>query len=209
MTPAAVVLLAVAAVAAIVDWAAVGRGLRRVEFVAKPAATLAILGAAAALDAARPAAQRWFVVALGAALVGDVFLMLGPRHFLAGLGSFLLAHLAFIGGLLEGGAGHLWVAVPVAAVALVVGARLLRALRRDAHGALVAPVVAYVVVIGAMVTVAVASGNAPAAAGAVAFLASDAMIGEQRFVQPRRLYPVAIMVTYHAALVLLVLSLRI
>ena len=140
MTPAAVVLLAGAAVAAIVDWAAVGRGLRRVEFVAKPAATLAILGAAAAL---------------------------------------------------------------------VVGARLVRALRRDAHGAPVAPVVAYVVVIGAMVTVAVASGNALAAAGAVAFLASDAMIGEQRFVRPRRLYPVAIMVTYHAALVLLVLSLRI
>lgn len=208
MTPAATTLLAVAAVAAVVDWVAVGRGLRRVELVAKPAATLAILGAAATLDAARPAAQRWFVVALAAALVGDVFLMLGPRRFVAGLGSFLLAHLAFIGGLLDGGARHLWVAAPVAAVALGLGTRLVRALRQGGHGALVGPVVAYVVVIAAMVTVALASGNAVAATGAVAFLVSDAMIGEQRFVRPRRAYPVAIMVTYHAALVLLVLSLR-
>jgi uncharacterized membrane protein YhhN len=61
--------------------------------------------------------------------------------------------------------------------------------------------------IAAMVTSAVASGNACAIAGALLFFTSDALIAEQRFVAPRRYVPVIIMVTYHLGQAGLVLSL--
>ena len=67
--------------------------------------------------------------------------------------------------------------------------------------------IAYVVVIAAMGASAVASGNALAAVGALLFMASDSLIGETRFVQPRRWGGVAIMVTYHLGQAGLVLSL--
>jgi len=207
VTPAAWVLLVVAAGAAALDWVAVACGRRRLEYVAKPAATLAILGVAATVSSPRPAAQAWFVAALGLSLAGDVFLMLGRNLFVAGLGSFLLAHLAYLPGLLEGSAGRWWVAVPVAVTACIVGVRLVRGLRRGGHGALVGPVLAYVAAIGTMVSAALASGNPAAGFGAVCFMVSDAMIGEQRFVRPRPAYPVAIMVTYHVAQASLALSL--
>ena len=51
------------------------------------------------------------------------------------------------------------------------------------------------------------AANAAAIAGALLFFASDGLIGETRFVAPRRYAPVAIMVTYHLALAALVVSL--
>ena len=64
-------------------------------------------------------------------------------------------------------------------------------------------------VIAAMVTCALASGNALAALGAVLFMASDALIAETRFVdsQLHRWAPVVIMVTYHLGQAGLTLSL--
>ena len=58
-----------------------------------------------------------------------------------------------------------------------------------------------------MVASAVASGNAVAAVGALLFMTSDALIGEDRFVVHRDWQPLAIMVTYHVAQALLVVSL--
>ena len=58
-----------------------------------------------------------------------------------------------------------------------------------------------------MVTCAVASGNVVAAAGATLFMGSDALIAETRFVGPRKLAPVVIMVTYHLGQAGLTLSL--
>ena len=64
-----------------------------------------------------------------------------------------------------------------------------------------------VVMIGAMVACALASGNVVAMVGALAFMVSDSIIGETRFVGPRRHERIAIMTTYHLGQVLLVLSL--
>ena len=93
------------------------------------------------------------------------------------------------------------------AIAVPVARGVLGALRGGGHGALTVPVLAYFVAIVTMLTGAIASGNAPAIAGAGLFLTSDSLIAEQRFVTPRRWTPVAIMVTYHLALAGLVLSL--
>jgi uncharacterized membrane protein YhhN len=98
-------------------------------------------------------------------------------------------------------------AIPVVAVAGLLGARFLRAALAAGHHELVGPLVAYMAVIAAMVTCALASGNMLAGAGAVLFMASDALIAETRFVGARGWAPVVIMVTYHLGQAGLTLSL--
>ena len=62
-------------------------------------------------------------------------------------------------------------------------------------------------VISAMVVVAFGHGETWGVVGALAFYASDALIGFDRFVGSLPGAPVAIMMTYHLALVGLLLSL--
>lgn len=95
----------------------------------------------------------------------------------------------------------------VAALALPLCRRFVGALRSAGRSELVIPVVVYLVAIGAMAATAIASGNGVAIAGALLFMASDALIAETRFVRDHRSGRMAIMVTYHAALAGLVLSL--
>lgn len=210
VTTVAWVLVAVAAACAVADWVAVARGSRRLEYLAKPAATLALVGVALALDPTRDDRRAWFVVALALCLAGDVFLMLPADRFVAGLASFLGGHVAYVIGLTRGGgsAAELAVAaVPVVVVGVAVAVPILSAMRVRGHGALVAPVVAYMAVISAMVTTALASGVVLAALGAALFYGSDALIAWNRFVRPLVWAPVAIMVTYHLGQAGLVLSL--
>jgi uncharacterized membrane protein YhhN len=215
VTTTAAVLLGVAAVFAIGDWVAVATASTRLEYVCKPAATAALVGVAATLDCAHGDTRAVFVGALVLCLIGDVFLMLpehpdGPDWFVPGLGSFLVAQLAFATGLaLHGGSTGEYVlgAVLVAVVAVPLATRFVRALLRTDQRALVGPVLAYLVAIAAMATAAIGGGNGWAIAGAALFLASDALIAETRFVAEHPGVPVAIMVTYHLALAGLVLSL--
>ena len=210
MTPLAALFLVLAAALAVVDWTAVARGRRTVEYVAKPGTTLALVGVAASLDAAHPDTQALFVAALVASLAGDVFLMLPGDRLVQGLGSFLIAQVLYtIGFALHGGGAAAYAVGAVVAAALITPAalRFVRALRTADRNALVGPVVVYMSAISAMVMSAIASGNAFAIVGALLFFTSDALIAETRFVRPRTWGPVAIMVTYHLAQAGLVLSL--
>jgi uncharacterized membrane protein YhhN len=215
VTLTAAALLGVAGVFALGDWVAVATASTRLEYLCKPAATAALVGVAATLDAAHGDTRGFFVAALALCLVGDVALMLparpdGPDGFVPGLGSFLLAQLAFtVGFALHGGSTGEYVLggalVTVAAAPLA--ARFVRALLQAKQSVLVGPVLAYLVAIAAMATAAIGGGNTWAIAGAALFLASDSLIAETRFVTEHRGVPVAIMVTYHLALVGLVVSL--
>ncbi|MFL5798123.1 MAG: lysoplasmalogenase family protein [Actinomycetota bacterium] len=76
-------------------WVAVARRARRAEYVLKPLTLVVLIGAAVALRHGNPDATCAFTVAaLVASLAGDVFLMVPREPFVAGLGTFLLAHLA-------------------------------------------------------------------------------------------------------------------
>lgn len=208
MNPGAATFFAIATALAVLDWIAVARGATALEHVAKPGALLALILVALLLDPAHGATRTWFVVALVASLGGDVLLMVD--RFVAGLASFLAGHIAYVIGLnLHGGSGAalLAAAVPVVSVAIVLAHRILRAVLAGDDRALVGALVAYITVISAMVTSAIASGNPVAAVGAVLFMVSDATIAEERFVRSRPWQPVAIMVTYHTAQMGLVLSL--
>jgi uncharacterized membrane protein YhhN len=210
MTAGAWVLLGVAGLLAIGNWVAVAGERKPLEYVCKPGTLMALVGVAIALDPTHGDTRAWFVVALVLSLAGDVFLMLPSDRFVAGLTSFLLAHVAYVIGLTRhGGSARavLVAAIPVVIVAGALGARFLRAARVAGHRELVAPLVAYMAVIAAMVTCALASGIVLAAVGAVLFMASDALIAETRFVTARRWAPLVIIVTYHLGQAGLTLSL--
>jgi uncharacterized membrane protein YhhN len=136
--------------------------------------------------------------------------MLPRDRFVAGLAAFLLGHLAYIAGFQAAGvplaATGLWLAallVPVA-VALV---PIIRGARRAGHRELAGPIVAYALVISAMVASALAGPSRLAAAGALLFIASDGLIGFRRFTGDRRWMGLAVIVTYHLGQAGLVLSL--
>ncbi|HUF85651.1 MAG TPA: lysoplasmalogenase [Acidimicrobiia bacterium] len=210
MTALAWAFLVAAAALAVGDWVAVARGNRRLEYGCKPGTLALLIGVALALDPTHGDVRAWFVAALVLSLAGDVFLMLPEDRFVPGLAAFLLGHVAYVIGLnLHGGsAGELGLAaIPVALAAAVLAVRILRAVVAGGRRELIGPLVAYMLVISAMVASAVASGNVVAAGGAALFFASDALIAETRFVRPHRGARVVIMVTYHLGQAGLVLSL--
>ena len=194
----------VAAVLAVVDCIGVWRDDSRLRWVGKPGVMVALIVAAVATDGAPAAVRAWFVAGLALSLAGDVAL-LPERWFIAGLASFLLAHVAYIAGMarlpLEWALGSL----VVLAAAAVIGPPLLRAVRAG-QPSMLGPVAAYLVVISAMAITAWCTSEPWLIAAAMAFFASDAMLGWGRFVTPtrerrfdRRVAAVGVMVCYHAA----------
>jgi uncharacterized membrane protein YhhN len=202
------VLLAAAAVAAAGDWFAVATRRRGIEQVAKPA-YVALLGAFAwLLHAEQSQSGWWLLVGLALCLVGDL-LLLGDsdQAFGMGLVTFLLAHVAFIGAVLSmTRRPPLWlgVVVTVLVVGLVVAFVLWPLARRDRAVGL--PPTVYAVVLGTFVALAWWSGQVLVAVGASLFLVSDAVLAAGRFWRDVRGHRVVVMVTYHVALLLLVLG---
>jgi uncharacterized membrane protein YhhN len=211
MSAVAVVLLAVTVGCAVANWIAVASEPERTALVyfAKPATMIALIGVAIALDPFDPAVRAWFVAALVLCLAGDVFLMLPQDLFVAGLASFLLGHLCYVGGLVVAHRSWAATALGVVLVGLTLGRiapRIVSAVRRTDQ-ALVVPVLAYIAVISLMVITAWGSWRAWAIAGAVLFYASDATLAWNRFVRPLRHGHLAVMVTYHLGQIGLVLGL--
>jgi uncharacterized membrane protein YhhN len=163
---------------------------------------VALIVAAIAGSAGVDAGIRWAIVAgLVLSLAGDVFLMLDDRWFLAGLGAFLLAHLAYIVGIIQVGleGGLLIVGLAAVAVLGVVVGRVIVAGAASRGSAMRLPVAAYVTVISAMVATGVGTGEPWLIAAALLFYSSDAVLGWERFIHAERWMGLAVMVTYHLA----------
>jgi uncharacterized membrane protein YhhN len=199
--------LVAAALTAPVDWFAVVRRLRRIEYVAKPLTIVWLVLFAGAVSDVEPSLRAWWIAALVLSGLGDVFLMLERDRFVAGLASFLLAHIAYVVGFLVAGPElDLWlVLLPVAAIAGMVLRKLLvgPGMRPGLRG----PVVAYVAAITVMVASALASTEPVAIAGALSFMLSDSLIGWRRFVKESSWMALAVIVTYHLGQLGLVLFL--
>lgn len=198
----AVAALIIAAGLAVTDWVGVVRSDRRLRWIAKPATMVALVLSALFADHPPADVRTWLIVGLVLSLAGDVFLMMADeRWFTPGLGSFLLAHIAYIVAM-----AHLHLTRSLFGVALVVlafgigtvGVRVVvGAARHDKS--LQFPVLLYVCVISAMVAFAVATESPWLIAAALLFYASDLMLGWDRFVKPRAFSGLAVMVTYHLA----------
>lgn len=210
-----IVLLCVAGVFALADWWAVASRHQAAEYVAKPAMTAACLLAAAVSPAQASAQRGWWIAAFAFCLAGDVFLMFDrwkeASYFVFGLGSFFLGHVFFVAGFAARGWDTSRVIVSAIAVGILGGA-LLIALARGAIARgqrdMVVPLCAYVSVITVMMSGAIGAGPVIAIVGAGLFMLSDSMIGISRFLKPFPGHDLAVIVTYHLALIGLVLALR-
>ncbi|WP_255437798.1 lysoplasmalogenase [Comamonas flocculans] len=185
--------------------------------LAKPAAMVFAIAAVAAGASGTRGNGRfsfkplhaWLLLALGASLAGDVFLML-PDRFIPGLVSFLLAHLAYIALFRR---GSRWLAQRAAlAATLALGAGMYAFLWRGGlPPELRLPVAVYVLAIVLMAAQAWARwqalrGPAPlcVALGACCFMLSDALLATSRFVQPLPWAPLWVLSSYYAAQLLIV-----
>jgi len=170
----------------------------RQVYVLKPLSTLIVI-AAASLSFLQPERSMTYaigvLVGLAFSLAGDVALMFEERRsaLLAGLGSFLWAHVAYavVFGVL--GCVSWWDALS-AAVLLAVGVVVYRLLSPKLDG-MRWPVLAYIVVISLMVSRAVSTLPSPdvgtgqavlIAIGAVLFYLSDVILALCRFWRPWR-----------------------
>jgi alkenylglycerophosphocholine hydrolase len=162
------------------------RKIKWLEIVFKPITTLLLL-AVVGVPRTRFAGLIWAGILLS--VVGDVALLWqSKRAFLVGLGAFLLAHVAYVIAFLGAAVWSPHVAL-VAAVMIVSSSFLLRAIWTGAAG-MHGPVIAYAVVISAMVISAAATLGGPlplapfAAVGSVLFYISDSSLALNLFRKP-------------------------
>ncbi len=200
MTSTSWALLAATLGFALADWWATWTQRPNVRHVTKPATLVFLIGVAVTLTPADPTIRTWMVIGLVLSLAGDVFLMLPERWFVAGLASFLLGHLAYIVGLQLAPRSWVWTAVGMVVIAIAVaaiGRRIVQSVAAGDQRDMVGPVIAYLVVISAMVVSAFGTAAPWAIVGASLFYASDATLAWNRFLEQRRFGPLGVMVTYH------------
>lgn len=204
-----VVLLIATALVAATDWWTRLAHHPRLETWTKPCTTVLVIGLAlvSGASAGRIAVA---VVALLLCLGGDIALMPVVDKFVLGLTSFLLGHVVFIVLFVQygldaprlGGLAILLAAVLVMSVGNII---VRGAATKDR--ALKQPVTAYLLVISTMSAFGWATGSIWVIVGSTLFVISDSVLGWREFVRERPWMPVAVMVTYHGAIVSLALSL--
>ncbi|OYW06701.1 MAG: hypothetical protein B7X11_00890 [Acidobacteria bacterium 37-65-4] len=203
----AVALIAVVVAATAVLVAAELRGQRRLGVIAKVIASVAFVLLGLCRANLATAYDAWVLLALGLCLAGDVLLAL-PRGLAAGLGCFLVGHLAYAAAFSTLVPLPAWpwpvaaaMAVPSAAAAVWLWPHL---------GRMRIPVLAYIVVITAMAWGALSvAGHAlwMVWAGALLFYLSDLAVARDRFVVCRFASRAWGLPAYYLAQVLLALTL--
>ena len=194
---------------AILNWIAVEKKWKVVEYIAKPGTMLAILWWIWQ-SAGWGGSMLWFTLGVIFCLGGDVFLMLPERFFILGLISFLLGHVCYVVGF-NNSAPYINLLGIVAIIILAIYIawlypRLLAGLVEKGKSALKIPVLIYSLVISLMVYSAVLTWTRPgwsvpaalsASIGAVLFLTSDSILAWDRFLKRFTHARFLTMVTYH------------
>lgn len=178
-------------------------------YVFKPLTVSLIIGIA--LQSSSSAYKYLIVAGLLCSLAGDIFLMLPEDRFIAGLASFLIAHIFYIIAFtIDGAAGR-----PsfFAAVALLIYGGVMLRLLFPFLGSMKIPVIVYMLAILLMVWQAAnrwlsieSSASLMALAGACLFAASDSILALNRFRRKKRYAQFLILTTYYAAQWLIALS---
>lgn len=179
-------------------------GLRGLHYVFKPLTTLLVLALAWRQPGAAGRYRHWIVIGLALSTAGDVFLMLPFDGFVFGLGSFLLAHLAYLVALRQRG-GWWRVRWPMAAYAGVAALVLVR-LWPDLPNELKLPVIVYVFALAGMAAQAASvwreradASTRIAAIGGAFFVTSDALLALDRFSTPLPMASTWVLATYWIA----------
>ena len=157
-----------------------------IKSICKPPASLGFIALALFAGALDSGYGIGVLVGLILSFFGDVFLLFSDKkRFRLGLVSFLLGHVAYCYAFAVFGLDALWLVI-AAAVVIAVAVVVLRWLLPNVTGDMRGPVIAYVVVISAMVAMAsgtVGAGGHPLIlVGAVGFYCSDLAVARDRFV---------------------------
>ena len=159
------------------------------KWILKPLAASGFVATAWAGGAATSPYGRWILVGLLFSWLGDIALLARrtPWIFQAGLGSFLLGHLAYCAAFVTRGLSPAVVAGGMILVAIA-AVPTLRWLEPNLSAGMKGPVRAYVAAISLMVVLAASTstfgGNLWILAGALAFYVSDLAVARERFVTP-------------------------
>jgi uncharacterized membrane protein YhhN len=211
------ILLVAGIVFAALEALAVWKNQPRLEYVAKPAVMIALflwLWTTVGLKGA----LLWFGLGILLSLVGDVLLMLSPdRFFLAGLATFLFAHVAYVIGfntpLPPLSVWGILLAVIIGINGVRVLRRILAPLAAQGRTNLRMPIIVYgiaisIMLLSAMIKLTDVSWNAGAALlvglGAFLFYASDIILAWMKFIAPvqhGRLYNI---LSYHLGQIALI-----
>ena len=201
---------------AVVDWVAVAKNWKKLEYIAKPAAMLVLLGLLALVGRFSSLPLICFGLGIFFSMAGDVFLMISyarfsDRWFLPGLAAFLLAHISYIVGLNTPlpNVSPIW-SLGLAVILALSAARILRRIidgvREKGLPRLVGPVNWYGMVITLMLLSALltlnnanwkTSAGGLVALGAILFYFSDVLLACNKFVKPIRNGRLANMILYH------------
>jgi uncharacterized membrane protein YhhN len=196
-------------VAALANWYSRWKPNDRIEMVSKPLTTVGAIAIAALADGPG-GATIVTIIALALCLVGDVALLPVVDRFVVGLAAFLLGHIAFIVMFVSRGLDRWPLAgAGIVGCAVLLGTVAMPIVRGAATKGFGLPVRAYLMVISLMCVVGWATGNWLIMLGATAFIISDTILGWGQFVAERAGMHLAIMVTYHIAIVTLGASLAI
>ncbi len=179
---------------AVLDWVAVAKNWKPLEYVAKPAATLALL-LWIGLTAGFNGPMIWFSIGVIFCLAGDVFLMIPRDMLIFGLLAFLVGQICYVIGFNTLPPYlNLWGLFLIIILGIYVGwiyPILASSLTHKGKARLKIPVLIYSIVISAMVYSALMTWTRPgwaiiaalfASVGAVLFYISDSMLAWDRFV---------------------------
>ncbi|WP_406286827.1 lysoplasmalogenase family protein [Embleya sp. NBC_00896] len=206
MTLTALLVLVLASLLAVADWVAVARERLPLDRFLKPAVICALVVLVWSFDDVDGAWRALFSVALALSLLRDV---LAPRWFPGAVAAALLAHGVYVVGFQRMGWSWLWAAAGIVVVLFAAGAYAVRLVTgaRESAPTYIGMVLVYIGVVSLMVVAAAATGRPTAVAGAFLFYVSDTLVGWNRFRTPTPYAPLLIVVAYHLAQILLVVSL--
>jgi len=197
------------------DWAGSWRGWHSVRYLTKPL-TLVLLIAWFTQAGRWNGYLLWFGLGLVFSFVGDVLLLLPARFFLAGVGAFFLAHVAYIVGFLQPAplldVRLLLFALPVGAIFELLSRRIRKGLRGSGETEMITPVTLYALTLSLMFLLALSTLLHPAWArlpavivslGGGLFFLSDSVLANCRFVHDLPHSDFIVMVTYHLGQILI------
>jgi len=201
---------------AAVDWLAIARGQKKLEYLAKPAAMLVLLGLLAWVGGFSSLPVLCFALGIFFSMAGDICLMLAYAHlsdrwFFGGMAAFFLTHLAYIIGLNipmpnVSGIWSLGLALVLAVSTARILRRILAGVRKKGLPRLERPVAAYGMLITLMLLSALLTLNNDTwkvfaavlvAVGAILFYFSDIILAWNKFVDPIKHGRLANMILYH------------
>lgn len=203
---------------AVINWFAVWKDLKSLEYISKPGVIILLLGVVFS-ESAYEGQMFWFVLGLLFSLAGDIFLMLPRVQFIAGLVAFLFAHLAYIIGLTTMLPPMNIVSLILAGFLLISSIRVFRrvkaSLQSSANEQLILPVLFYSIVISLMLYSALLTlareewYYLPAifvSMGALLFYISDTIKAWHMFVTPLAHGKLRVRIPYHLGQTLIILG---